>query len=180
MLAMPKPLRDVTAPDLRVLFSGINPSLISAERGHHYARPGNRFWRALHESGFTPRLMSPDEDGDLPRYGIGLTNVVDRPTRSAAELSDDELRAGAKALERLAGVTGARVVAVVGLGAYRVGFDRPAAIVGLQDGHSIGGADAWVLPNPSGLNAHYQLPDLVREFAALRSHVEREYGRAGA
>jgi TDG/mug DNA glycosylase family protein len=163
-----------------VLFSGINPSLVSAERGHHYARPGNRFWKALHESGFTPRLLSPDEDGDLPALGIGLTNVVDRPTRAASELSDDELRAGAAALEGLARESGARVVAVVGLGAYRVGFDRPGATVGRQEGHSIGGADAWVLPNPSGLNAHYQLPDLVREFRALRLHIEREYGRSRA
>jgi TDG/mug DNA glycosylase family protein len=173
MLDTPKPLRDITAPDLRVLFSGINPSLVSAERGHHYARPGNRFWRALHESGFTPRLFRPDEDGELPAFGIGLTNVVDRPTRAAAELSDDELRAGATALAGLARETNARVVAVVGLGAYRVGFGRPHARVGLQAGESIGGADAWVLPNPSGLNAHYQLPDLVREFAALRAHVEK-------
>ena len=163
-----------------MLFSGINPSLVSAERGHHYARPGNRFWKALYESGFTPRLMSPDEDGDLPALGIGLTNVVDRPTRAASELSDDELRAGAGALARLARSTGVAVVAVVGLGAYRVGFGRPDATVGLQEGHTIGGTDAWVLPNPSGLNAHYQLPDLVREFAALRVHIEREYGRLRA
>jgi double-stranded uracil-DNA glycosylase len=153
---------------------------VSAERGHHYARPGNRFWRALHESGFTPRLMSPEEDGDLPALGIGLTNVVDRPTRAAAELSDDELRAGAAALEKLARSTGVAVVAVVGLGAYRVGFGRPDATVGLQAGEKIGEADAWVLPNPSGLNAHYQLPDLVREFSALRIHIEHEYGRPRA
>ena len=163
-----------------MLFSGINPSLVSAERGHHYARPGNRFWKALHGSGFTPRLYSPDEDGDLPALGIGLTNVVDRPTRAASELSDDELRAGAAQLAGLARATGVRVVAVVGLGAYRVGFDRPAATVGLQPGDEVGGAQAWVLPNPSGLNAHYQLPDLIREFRRLREHLEREYGRADA
>jgi TDG/mug DNA glycosylase family protein len=172
MTVMPKPLRDVVRPGLRVLFCGINPSIVSAERGHHYARPGNRFWRALHESGFTPRLMRPDEDGDLPAYGIGLTNVADRPTRAASELSDDELRAGATALDRLAREIDPGVVAVVGLGAYRVGFGRPDARVGLQDGHTIGGRPAWVLPNPSGLNAHYQPPDLAREFAALRAHVD--------
>jgi TDG/mug DNA glycosylase family protein len=176
MLDTPKPLRDITAPNLRVLFSGINPSLVSAERGHHYARPGNRFWRALHGSGFTPRLYSPDEDGDLPALGIGLTNVVDRPTRAAAELSDDELRKGAIALANLADATNAGAVAVVGLGAYRIGFDRPDATVGLQPDHTIGGAQAWVLPNPSGLNAHYQLPDLIREFAALRAHLDDLYG----
>ena len=166
-------MRDVVGPDLRVLFSGINPSLVSAELGHHYARPGNRFWKALHGSGFTPRLYTPDEDGDLPALGIGLTNVVDRPTRAASELSDDELRAGAARLAELARTSGVRVVAVVGLGAYRVGFDRPAATVGFQPGEEVGGAQAWVLPNPSGLNAHYQLPDLIREFRRLREHLER-------
>jgi TDG/mug DNA glycosylase family protein len=172
MLNTPKPLQDVTSLTLRVLFCGINPSLVSAERGHHYARPGNRFWRALHESGFTPRLLSADEDGELPKYGIGLTNVADRPTRAAAELTGEELRAGAAALERLARETQPAVVAVVGLGAYRVGFGRPLARVGLQVGDSIGDRPAWVLPNPSGLNAHYQMPALVREFAALRAHVD--------
>jgi double-stranded uracil-DNA glycosylase len=165
---VPKPLRDVVGPDLRVLFSGINPSIMSFERGHHFARPGNRFWKALHGSGWTPRLMSPDEDADLPALGIGITNVVDRPTRAAAELSDDELREGAANLARLAEEIQPRVVAVVGLGAYRVGFGKPDAGVGPQD-EPIGGRPAWVLPNPSGLNAHYQLPDLIREFAALRS-----------
>jgi double-stranded uracil-DNA glycosylase len=163
-----KPLRDVLGPDLRVLFVGINPSLVSFERGHHFARPGNRFWRALHESGWTPRLMRPDEDAELPALGIGITNVVDRPTRAASELSDDELRAGAVALARLVERITPGVVAIVGLWAYRVGFAKPDTTVGPQD-EPIGGRPAWVLPNPSGLNAHYQLPDLVREFAALRS-----------
>jgi TDG/mug DNA glycosylase family protein len=166
--AVPKPLRDVVGPDLKVLFCGINPSLMSFERGHHFARPGNRFWPALHQSGWTPRLMTPDEDADLPALGIGITNVVDRPTRAAAELSDDELREGAAALAELVGRIQPGVVAIVGLGAYRVGFGKPDATVGPQD-EPIGGRPAWVLPNPSGLNAHYQLPDLVREFAALRS-----------
>jgi TDG/mug DNA glycosylase family protein len=173
---MTKPLRDVLGPGLLVLFCGINPSLVSAERGHHYARPGNRFWRALHESGFTPRLLRPDEDGELPRYGLGLTNVADRPTRAASELSDDELREGAAALDELARRVEPAVVAVVGLGAYRVGFDRPDATVGLQEGDTVGGRPAWVLPNPSGLNAHYQPPDLAREFAALRSWVRATLG----
>ena len=167
-MEMGKPLRDVVGPDLKVLFCGINPSLMSYERGHHFARPGNRFWPALHGSGWTPRLMSPDEDAELPTLGIGITNVVDRPTRAAAELSDDELREGAAALAGLAERIRPGVVAIVGLGAYRVGFGRPDATVGPQD-DPIGGRPAWVLPNPSGLNAHYQLPDLIREFAALRS-----------
>jgi TDG/mug DNA glycosylase family protein len=162
-----KPLRDVVGPNLTVLFCGINPSIMSYERGHHFARPGNRFWPALHGSGWTPRLMSPDEDGDLPALGIGITNVVDRPTRTASELSDDELREGAAALDRLAAEIKPRVVAVVGLGAYRVGFGRQDATVGPQE-DPIGGRPAWVLPNPSGLNAHYQLPDLIRLFGELR------------
>jgi TDG/mug DNA glycosylase family protein len=165
-----KPLRDVVGPDLTVLFAGINPSIMSFERGHHFARPGNRFWRALHESGWTPRRMRPDEDGDLPALGIGITNVVDRPTRAAAELSGDELRAGARALAELAARIEPRVVAVVGLGAYRVGFDVKDAVVGLQE-ETIGGRPTWVLPNPSGLNAHYQPPDLAREFAKLRDYA---------
>ena len=162
-----KPLRDVIGPDLMVLFSGINPSIMSFERGHHFARPGNRFWRALHESGWTPRLMRPDEDGALPALGIGITNVVDRPTRAAAEVSDDEFRAGADQLAALAERIQPRVVAVLGLGAYRVGFGRKDAAVGLQE-ETIGGRPAWVLPNPSGLNAHYQPPALAREFRRLR------------
>jgi TDG/mug DNA glycosylase family protein len=166
----PKPLRDVAAPGLRVLFCGINPSLMSAERGHHFARPGNRFWPALHRSGWTPRLMRPDEDGELPALGIGITNVVDRPTRAAAELSDDELRAGAAALAGMVERLRPGVVAVVGIGAYRVGFGRPDAVVGLQE-DTIGSRPAWVLPNPSGLNAHWQLPELAAEFARLREYA---------
>lgn len=161
-----KPLRDVLAPELRILFCGINPSLISAERGHHFARPGNRFWPALHGAGLTPRLLSPDEDGELPRWGLGITNLVDRPTARADELAREELRAGAAALERLVAEWRPGVLAVVGLTAWREGFERPGAGVGLQP-ERVGGAPAWVLPNPSGLNAHYQLPDLARLFAEL-------------
>jgi double-stranded uracil-DNA glycosylase len=168
----------VIAPGLDVLFCGINPSLVSAARGHHYARPGNRFWRALLGAGFTPRLFTPDEDRSLVRYGIGLTNVVDRPTRGADELSAAELRAGASALERLVQSFEPRVVAVVGLAAWRVGFGRASAGVGLQP-EVVGGRPAWVLPNPSGLNAHYQLPDLVRLFAELRAWVRATPGPAG-
>jgi TDG/mug DNA glycosylase family protein len=165
-----KPLRDVLAPGLRILFCGINPSLISAARGHHFARPGNRFWPALHRSGLTPRLLSPDEDGELPRWGLGVTNLVDRPTARADELGRDELRAGAAALERLVAEWRPGVLAVVGLTAWREGFDRPGAGVGLQPGR-VGGAPAWVLPNPSGLNAHYQLPDLARLFGELGEYA---------
>lgn len=165
---MAKPLPDVIGPGLEVLFCGINPSLMSYERGHHFARPGNRFWPALHGSGFTPRLLSPSEDGLLPSLGLGITNVVDRPTRAASELSAAELRSGAEALDALVERWAPRVVAVVGLQAWRTGFGEKDASVGLQS-RSVGGRPAWVLPNPSGLNAHYQLPDLVRLFGELRT-----------
>jgi double-stranded uracil-DNA glycosylase len=162
---------------LDVLFCGINPSLISAERGHHFARPGNRFWKALHGSGFTPRLLSPDEDASVVEYGLGITNVVDRPTRSAAELSAAEMRAGMASLARLVERYEPQVVAVVGLTAWRAGFERPDAGLGLQQDR-VGGRPAWVLPNPSGLNAHYQLPALIRLFSELRdwAHQARPYG----
>jgi double-stranded uracil-DNA glycosylase len=173
----PKPLRDVVAPGLQVLFCGINPSLLSARRGHHFARPGNRFWPVLHRSGFTPRLMTPDEDAELPRLGLGITNVADRPTRAASELSDAELRAGARSLERLLVEVRPGVLAVLGLGAWRTGFGRPEASVGLQPDR-LEGVPVWVLPNPSGLNAHYQVPDLARLFAELRSFAEGARPRA--
>jgi TDG/mug DNA glycosylase family protein len=162
-----KPLRDVVAPDLDVLFCGINPSLLSAARGHHFARPGNRFWPALHLAGLTPRRLTPDEDGELPRYGLGVTNVVARPTRTAAELSRQELRDGAAELADLVARWQPRVLAVLGVTAWRVAFDRPKAVLGRQP-ERVGGAETWVAPNPSGLNAHHQLPDLARLYAQLR------------
>ena len=162
-----KPLPDVIAPELDVLFCGINPSLRSAELGHHFARPGNRFWPAIHLAGLTPRRLQPVEDRELLRYGLGVTNVVDRPTRTAAELSTAELRAGAEALERLVTRYRPRVLAVLGITAWRTGFSRPGAALGRQP-ERIGGAQTWVVPNPSGLNAHFQLPDLARAYGQLR------------
>jgi TDG/mug DNA glycosylase family protein len=162
-----KAVPDVLAPDLDVLFCGINPSLMSAARRHHFARPGNRFWPALHLAGLTPRLLTPEEDGDLPAYGLGVTNVVARPTRTAAELDAAELRAGGVALAELVERWRPRVLAVLGVTAWRVAFDRPRAALGLQP-ETVGGAATWVVPNPSGLNAHYQLPDLARIYAGLR------------
>lgn len=164
------PLRDVIAPDLDVLFCGINPSLLSAELGHHFARPGNRFWPALHLSGFTPRRLVPGEDATLPEHGLGITNLVGRPTRAAAELTDEELRAGRLVLEELVREWRPQVVAVVGVGAYRTAFDRPRAGLGLQP-EPVATAAGWVLPNPSGLNAHYQMPHLARLFGELRTWV---------
>lgn len=175
-----KPLRDVVGPGLDVLFCGINPSLVSAERGHHFARPGNRFWPAIHLAGLTPRRLRPEEDEELLRYGLGVTNVVDRPTRTAAELTTEELRAGAAALAELVARYRPRALAVLGVTAWRTGFDRPRAAIGRQP-ERIGGAVTWVVPNPSGLNAHHQLPDLARLYRQLRpeDRLSASRGRAG-
>jgi double-stranded uracil-DNA glycosylase len=162
---------DVLAPGLRVLFCGINPGLWSAAVGHHFARPGNRFWKALHHGGFTPRLLAPEEEGELLRVGLGVTNLVERATAGAAELGPEELRVGAERLAAKAADAGPEVVAVLGVGAYRTALARPRAGVGPQP-ERIGGAAAWLLPNPSGLNAHYQLADLGEAFAELRRALD--------
>jgi len=159
---------DVLGPDLDVVFVGINPGLWSGAVGHHFARPGNRFWKALRRSGFTDRVLSPLEDATLPEWRLGLTNLVARTTATADELTADELRTGATALEERLAPLRPRIVAVLGVGAYRTGFGRPRAALGPQ-GDGLGGSRLWVLPNPSGLNAHYQLDDLVERFEALRS-----------
>ena len=166
--ARDKKISDVMAPGLEVLFCGINPGLYSGATGHHFARPGNRFWPALHKSGFTPRLLSPFEERELLELGLGITNVVNRTTATAAELSTDEIKAGAAALRRKVKRSAPRVVAVLGVQTFRVGWGLPRAEIGPQEG-SIGGTRIWVLPNPSGLNAHYQLPELARLFARLRT-----------
>ena len=163
---MAKPLRDVIAPDLAVLFCGINPSLMSAARGHHFARPGNRFWPAVHRAGLTPRRLSPDEDEDLLGYGLGITNLVDRPTRAAAELGRDELEAGARSLATLVAAYRPRVLAVLGITAWRTAWQRPGASLGRQP-EALGTTAIWVLPNPSGLNAHHQLADLAAAYRAM-------------
>jgi TDG/mug DNA glycosylase family protein len=168
--AFGRTIDDVIAPDLAVLLCGINPGLWSGATGHHFARPGNRFWPALHRAGLTPRQLRPDEQRELLRHGFGVTNLVGRATAKADELSAEELRAGA---DRLAGVVREyrpRLVAVVGVSAYRVAFGRPKATVGPQP-ERIAGAPIWVLPNPSGLNAHWQLPDLAGEFRRMRAAV---------
>lgn len=161
----------IGGPGLRVLFVGINPSLRSAEVGHHFARPGNRFWPTLYAAGFTPRQLTPREDGLLPTFGLGIVNFVARATRSASELTDSELRAGAGALEALVTAWTPRLVAVVGVGAYRTGFGRPHAVVGLQE-QRVGGRPVWVLPNPSGLNAHYTPADFARLYEQARRYAD--------
>ena len=169
---MPLAIPDVIAPGLDVLFVGINPGLMSAAKKQHFARPGNRFWPALHAAGFTPRLFSPADQHELVHCGCGITNFVGRATAGAAELDDDELRAGRRVLERKVRRYRPRVVAVVGIGAYRTAFDRPDAALGRQDA-SIAASQLWVLPNTSGLNAHHRPADFARAFRALRRHLGR-------
>ena len=158
---------DVIAPGLAVLFCGINPGLYSAAVGHHFARPGNRFWPAIHLGGFTDRLLSPAEDHLLSQYGCGVTNMVARTTAAAAELTNEEILTGATALEVKLRHHTPRWIAFVGVGAYRTGFAEPKAKIGPQD-RKIGPSHVWVLPNTSGLNANYQLPQLGKLFADLR------------
>ena len=169
--AFGKTVRDVIARDLRVLFCGINPGLYTAAVGHHFARPGNRFWPALHRSGFTPRLFSPFEEDELLDLGVGITNVVARATATAAELSPEDFVKGGRILHRKIRSYHPHFVAVLGVGAYRSAFARPKAVIGEQD-KKIGNARVWVLPNPSGLNANYQLPELAQLFRELRVKAE--------
>ena len=158
---------DVIAPGLDVLFCGINPGLYSGAVGHHFARPGNRFWRALHEGGFTDRVLSPFEEGRLLEVGLGITNLVERATARADELGEDELRSGARRLVRKVRRYRPRVLACLGLSAYRAAFRVRGASLGPQP-ETVGASAIWLLPNPSGLNAHYQIADLARAFASLR------------
>lgn len=158
---------DVTAPGLRVLFSGINPGLWSAATGLHFARPGNRFWPALHRSGFTPRQLDPSEQAELLPLGLGITNVVARASARADELTPAELVAGGEVLRAKVRQLRPDWLAVVGIGAYRSAFASPRAVVGPQE-DTVGETRVWVLPNPSGLNAHWPAPALAEEFARLR------------
>lgn len=173
LAAKDKTVRDVIAANLKVLFCGINPGLYSGATGHHFARPGNRFWPTIHQAGFTPRLLNPTEERELMSLGYGITNLVPRATATADELAPEELVAGRKRLEGKIKRYQPRVVAVLGIGAYRTAFEERTAILGLQD-KRIANARLWVLPNPSGLNAHYQLADLVEQFRNLREATEGE------
>ena len=168
---LPDVLPEPEAP-FRVLFCGINPGLYSAATGWHFARPGNRFWPALHLSGFTPRRLAPREQDLLPSYGLGITNLAARATAQAAELSAAELRAGRAHLADLAGRHRPSVIAVLGVTAYRTAFSLPRAGTGPQP-EPIGPSRLWVLPNPSGLNAHWSLDALAAAFAALRAAADR-------
>ncbi|MBO0692247.1 MAG: G/U mismatch-specific DNA glycosylase [Acidimicrobiaceae bacterium] len=166
---------DVIAPGLRVLFCGINPSLWSAAVNRHFARPGNRFWPALYNSGFVPVRLGPEQQDELPGFGLGITNLAARATARAAELTPDELRQGAGLLAEKVERYRPAWLAMVGITAYRAGFGRPAAVIGRQE-ERLGDTGLWVLPNPSGLNAHYTAASLATEFGALRRAVEEEAG----
>jgi TDG/mug DNA glycosylase family protein len=170
--------RDATIPDVlpaegepfHVLFCGINPGLYSAATGWHFARPGNRFWPALHQSGFTPRQLKPSEQAELARYGLGITNIAPRATAQAAELTPAELRDGAARLHALVSARSPRFIAIAGVTAYRTAFARPKASIGPQP-ERLGTAHLWILPNPSGLNAHYSVLDIATAFRDLREAV---------
>jgi double-stranded uracil-DNA glycosylase len=171
--ARTKRVRDVIAPDLKVLFVGINPGLYTAAMGHHFARPGNRFWPALAAAGFTPRQLAPHQERELLTYRYGITNVVARTTASEAELTPAEVVAGGKRLVAKVRRYRPRVVAVLGIGTYRLAFAQPRATLGLQ-AERIDQTLLWILPNPSGLNAHYQAADFAKLFRLLKAVIESE------
>jgi TDG/mug DNA glycosylase family protein len=162
---------DVVAGGLRVLFCGINPGLMSAATGHHFARPGNRFWPVLHRSGFTPRQLRPEEEQELLSYGLGITNVVSRASARADELGAEEYREGGRQLTAKVERLRPRWLAVVGVTAYRTAFEEKKARIGPQE-RMIGDTRIWALPNPSGLNAHWTLETMAEEYGRLREAVE--------
>lgn len=171
LAAAGRTIPDVIAPGLRVLFCGINPGLYSGATGHHFARPGNRFWPTLHAAGFTDRLLHPTEERELLARGYGITNIVARATATADELAADELAAGGQRLAAKVAEYRPVYLAVLGITAYRAAFGRPKAALGHQP-ESIGATEIYVLPNPSGLNAHYTPADLARVFREFRMLVE--------
>lgn len=169
---------DLIGPSVRVLICGINPSLYTAVMGHHFARPGNRFWPAVARAGITERVLHPSEQALLLERGYGITNLVARATVSADELTAEELIAGGRALARKIRRRNVEVLAMLGATAYRVAFGRASAQMGRQ-AETLGGAAVWVLPNPSGLNAHYQVADLARLYGELEAYVRALPARSG-
>ncbi|TPE46277.1 G/U mismatch-specific DNA glycosylase [Pontibacter mangrovi] len=166
-----KTVADILEPDLKVLFCGINPGLYTAVKGHHFARPGNRFWPTLHAAGFTPVKFEPHQEQELLQLGYGITNVVSRATANAAELNKAELIEGGIELVEKVILYQPQVLALLGLSAYRVAFGRPTADIGLQE-QTIGHTKLWVLPNPSGLNGHYPPKKLAKVYTELRAFVD--------
>ena len=167
LAAVGKSLPDVIGRQLKVLFCGINPGLYSAAAGYHFARPGNRFWTTLYMAGFTPRLFQPHEQGELLAYGYGITNIVQRATAAAAELNMAELQEGGELLRQKVLLYKPQALAVLGITAYRTAFGLPKAVLGLQP-ERMSEAEVWVLPNPSGLNAHYPPAALARVYEEFR------------
>jgi len=163
---------DLIDDDLKVLFCGINPGIWSGATGFHFAKPGNRFWKALHLGGFTNRVLHPSEEHELLENGYGITSFCKRTTARADELTTEEFVEGGKLLVKKIECYKPRFLAVLGIGAYRTAFNQPKAKLGLQE-EKIGGAKVWLLPNPSGLNAHYQLNDLAKLYGELRQAVEK-------
>jgi TDG/mug DNA glycosylase family protein len=170
--AVNKTTPDLIVPNLKVLFVGINPGLYSAATHRHFARPGNRFWPALRDGGFTDRLMSPFESEKLLERGYGITNICRRATNAADELTKDELLRGAKTLVKKIKKFRPKITAILGVGSYRVAFDRSTAQVGRQE-EKLGDSVVWVLPNPSGLNAHFIPSKLQTIFRQLKEESDR-------
>jgi TDG/mug DNA glycosylase family protein len=173
LAAVNRTVPDVLASRLHILFCGINPGLYSAWAGHHFARPGNRFWPALFASGFTDRLLRPEEEGELLRFRYGITNLVERATLGSGELTPEELVAGGRAFEKKVRRHRPWAVAVLGVSAYRLAYDRRTAAVGRQL-ERIGDALVWVLPNPSGLNAHFTPQALAKVFREFRLKLNHD------
>lgn len=173
LAAQNKTVPDVIAPGLKVLFCGINPGLYSGATGHHFARPGNRFWPVLHQAGFTQEQLMPAEERKLLSAGYGITNLVTRATAKAEELSPEELVKGRQRLGTKVKRYQPAFVAILGISAFRTAFDQPKAALGQQP-ERFAGATIWVLPNPSGLNAHYQTPDLVAQFRLLHEVADQD------
>jgi TDG/mug DNA glycosylase family protein len=170
--AINKKVPDVITPHLKVLFCGINPGLYTAAVGYHFARPGNRFWPALYEGGFTPRLLYPEENAELLEYGYGITNLVEKPTLQAGELTKDELIDGRVEFEKKIAIFKPNWVAILGLQAFRIAYDKKARL-GKQD-FLIGESKVWVMPNPSGLNAHFLPKDWARLFREFKKAVDEK------
>ncbi len=165
-----QPLPDLLGSDLLVLFCGINPGHQSSLLGLHFAGPGNRFWKLLHAGGFTDHVLAPEEQSVLPRLGVGITNLVERPTQKASDLRNEELRQGPSRLQNIADRLRPRAIAILGLQAYRTAFRQPNATLGLQD-ETLGEVPVWLLPNPSGLQAKYQLPEMTPMYVELYDSV---------
>jgi TDG/mug DNA glycosylase family protein len=164
-------MEDLIDYNLKVLFCGINPGIWSGATGFHFAKPGNRFWKALHLGGFSERILHPSEEHELLENGYGITSFCKRTTATAAELSNEEIVEGGKLLVKKIEKFKPQYLAVLGIGAYRTAFNRPKAKLGLQE-EKTGKTKIWLLPNPSGLNAHYQINDLAKLFCELRQASE--------